>query len=89
MYVSIEAVYEDGILRPVTPLAALANGQKVTIVVYDADELHVREKEFIAKMKEEGRVVELPQTLTSPPKKFEPIKIQGQPLSETILEERR
>jgi predicted DNA-binding antitoxin AbrB/MazE fold protein len=89
MYVSTEAVYENGVLRPVTPLTGLSNGQQLTVVLYDEEELRKREKEFIQQMKAEGRMVELPQTVTTPPKKFEPIKIQGQPLSETILEDRR
>ena len=89
MYVSTEAVYENGALRLASPVYGLANGQKVTIVIYDEDELRKREKEFLEQMKAEGRVAELPENPPAPPKKFEPIKIQGKPLSESIIEERR
>ena len=89
MYLSTEAIYENGVLRLTSPVHGLATGQKVTVVIYDEDELRKREKEFLEQMKAEGRVVELPENPPAPPKKFEPIKIQGKPLSETILEERR
>jgi predicted DNA-binding antitoxin AbrB/MazE fold protein len=89
MYLSTEAIYENGVLRPTIPLAALKDGQHVTVVLYDEEELRKREREFIEEMRAEGRIVQLPEISPAPPTKFEPIKIQGKPLSETILEERR
>lgn len=88
MYLSTEAIYENGVLRPTTPLTGIADGKRVTVVLYDEDELREREREFIAQMKMEGRIASFPEA-TPPAVPFEPIKIQGEPLSQTILEERR
>jgi predicted DNA-binding antitoxin AbrB/MazE fold protein len=92
MYLTIEAIYENGRLRPVSPLAGMAEGQRLTVVLYDEAELRRREADFYELMKQEGKIAQFPEPSTEPPTvavPFEPIKIQGEPLSQTILEERR
>jgi predicted DNA-binding antitoxin AbrB/MazE fold protein len=67
MYISTEAVYNNGVLRPTAPLTQLANGQHVIVILYDEEELRKREKEFIEQMKAEGRIVQFPEAAPPPP----------------------
>ena len=84
----VEATFENGVLRPATPLRGFTEGQRVTITVEDEAEIDRRERELIQEMDDEGMLVHHPMP-TDVPAEFEPIEITGKPLSETILEERR
>jgi len=59
----------------------------------DADEAEMRrrEAEFERRLLEKGLTVKLPLPASSamPFEEYEPIKVQGKPVSETIIEERR
>ena len=89
MNLIIEATYENGVLRPVAPLPGVTEGQRLTITIEDQGEVKKREEMFHRKMEEEGLIVHFPPPDEPPPANFTPIKIEGKPLSETIIEERR
>ena len=50
-----------------------------------------KEKKFLVSMKRKGLISEFPQRLPEPEwrKKFKPITVTGEPMSETIIRERR
>lgn len=89
MNLMIEAIYENGVLRPVAQLPGLVDGQRVTITVEDEAEIQKREAEFHRRMEEDGLIVHFPEPDEPAPADFKPIEVSGKPLSETIIEERR
>jgi len=88
MNLMIEATYENGVFRPVVQVPGLTEGQRVTITVEDEAEIRKREQELKRQMEAEGLIAHFPKT-AEPVPGFKPIKIDGPPLSQTILEERR
>jgi predicted DNA-binding antitoxin AbrB/MazE fold protein len=90
---AIEAVYENGVLRPRVPLSHLQEGQPVYVwvreIVTDPDEIKRREAELFRRLEAEGTLIRFPAPATRPPPDFEPLVIKGEPLSETIIKERR
>jgi predicted DNA-binding antitoxin AbrB/MazE fold protein len=88
-----EAIYERGVLRPVTRSLHLQEGQRVRIIIEPipepaAEELAGRETAFLERMKAEGRVLSLPPPAEPPPADWKPLTLAGEPLSETILKMR-
>lgn len=89
MQKTVEAVYENGVLKPKEPLNGFAEGQAVyvtvTEVITDPEELKRREKEFLRQMEEAGLLIRVPPPDQPPPADFKPLVIEGEPLSETII----
>lgn len=46
------------------------------------------EKEFLQKLFEEGIITHIPEGITDEEDDFEPIEIEGEPISETIIRDR-
>jgi hypothetical protein len=49
----------------------------------------ISEKEFLQQLLEEGIISHIPEGITDEEDDFEPIEIEGEPISETIIRERR
>ena len=95
MVSTIEAIYENGVLRPVRPLTGLQNGQQVTLHL-DAPAwptapiaLEAEEAAFRDHMEKIGLLVRWSKPDRPPDANFTPIVVNGPPLSETIIEDRR
>ncbi|GEM_PF-5772487 len=91
---TIEAIYENGVLRPVQPLTGLAEGQMVSVrVEWNHAESTVTEEEreqaFLRMMEDEGLLVHFPPPDVPPPADFKPLVLDGPPLSQQIIEDRR
>ncbi|MGI8494621.1 MAG: hypothetical protein ACR2L1_04815 [Pyrinomonadaceae bacterium] len=48
----------------------------------------ISEKEFLQKLLEEGFISHIPEGITDEEDDFEPIEIEGEPISETIIRDR-
>ena len=86
----IEAVYENGVFRPESPVAALAQGQRVWVTVgepRDPSQSHRKEADLIRSLEARGLVEE--PSAPPAPAGFQPLQMPGPGLSETILAERR
>lgn len=93
MQKSFSAIYEQGMLRPDSPLTDLVDGQRVWVLLRDVtddrEEFKRREARLIREMIDDGRIAQ-PIPYTGPvPQDFEPLVIEGEPLSEQIIRERR
>ncbi|MDQ3130422.1 MAG: hypothetical protein M3Q99_06635 [Acidobacteriota bacterium] len=49
----------------------------------------ITEKEFLQQLFDEGFISYIPEEMTDEDDDFEPIEIEGEPISETIIQERR
>jgi predicted DNA-binding antitoxin AbrB/MazE fold protein len=90
-----EAIYENGVLRPLTALLDLTEGQRVFVTVrpsaeLDSAEYARRRAELLRRLEADGAIACFPSP-PSPPSAadFRPIVIEGEPLSETIIKNRR
>jgi len=87
------AVYEKGVLRPLT-LVFLEEGQRVVlsiepVVELPPEEAARRRAEMLRQMAAEGMLETEPVSPNGPvPENFEPLVIEGEPLSETVLKMR-
>jgi len=83
---TIRAIYRNGVIEPAEPLK-IAEGSEVYVTVQ-----RKRTKEELLKLllqlKEKGVVDFNPENIGKPFRKFEPIKIKGGPISDTIIEGR-
>lgn len=88
----IQAVYENGVLRPLTPLVGVAEGQAVYLVVRpiitDPEEFKRREAVFLRHMEQAGMLERLPALAEPPSTGWQPLVLEGEPLSETIIKMR-
>ena len=85
-----EAIYENGVLRPATPVVGLSEGQRVQVTMAEPLALTDSERneaELIRRLEARG-LVDKP-TAPPAPVDFLPLVIPGPGLSETILAERR
>ncbi len=95
MQQTTEATYEKGVLRPATPLRSLKEGQQVWITIRDRDEQAARaderEAQLLRELESRGLLVRFP-ALAVTPNAAEvmclPLKLTGEPLSETIIKAR-
>ncbi len=89
----VRAVYERGVLRPITPLNGLVEGQAVSLLVReeitDPEEITRREEELDHCLEAEGAQLRFPAPDQLPDPAFRPVVVTGEPLSETIIRERR
>jgi predicted DNA-binding antitoxin AbrB/MazE fold protein len=89
----VQAVYENGVLRPLTPLSGLTEGQAVYVTVHpiitDPEEVKRREAEVRRRMEAAGMIERFPAPTEPPPQDWRPLVLEGEPLSETIIKMRR
>ena len=89
-----EAVYENGVLRPVTALLNLVEGQRVLVTVrpliaLEPGEYDRRRAELLRRLEADGALVHFPPTAAPQTADFRPLVIDGEPLSETVIKNRR
>jgi predicted DNA-binding antitoxin AbrB/MazE fold protein len=87
---TFEAIYENGVLRPASPMVGLSEGQRVWVTTEKPQSLTENERkeaELIRVLEAQGLVEKL--TPPPAPADFRPLKLPGPGLSETILAERR
>ena len=85
-----EAIYENGVLRPATPVVGLSEGERVRVTMdgpLTLTDSERKEAELIRRLEARG-LVEKP-VAPPAPVDFRPLEIPGPGLSETILAERR
>lgn len=87
------AIYENGVLRPTSLLFDLRAGQQVLITVQVLEELTPEETarrraELLRRMEAAGALVHFPPPAELPPADWQPLTIEGEPLSETIIKMR-
>ncbi len=83
---TVRGVYRNGVIEPAEPLK-IAEGAEVYVTV---PRQRSREEllELLLKLKEKGVVDFDPANFGKPAQEFEPIKIKGGPMSDTIIEGR-
>ena len=85
----VQAIYENGVLRPLAPLTGLAEGQTVSVAVRpvaaDAEESKRREAAFLRHMEQAGLLERVPAPPTAPPADWQPLVLEGEPRSETVI----
>ncbi len=92
---NVKAVYENGVFRPVTLFFDLEEGQEVylrvePVVKLDPEEYKRRDAELLKRMEAEGLLEMDPVPEDEPPlEPYVPPVIEGEPLSETVLKNRR
>ena len=89
-----EAIYENGVLRPITADFNLADGQRVMVTVRPMEEVNpgeyaCRHSELLRRLEADGALVHFPVPSAPSPADFRPLTIEGEPLSETIMKNRR
>ena len=87
------AIYENGVLRPTSRLIDLREGQQVQITVQVLEDLPAedtarRRVELLRRLEDAGALAHFPLSAEPPPADWQPLTIEGEPLSETILKMR-
>jgi predicted DNA-binding antitoxin AbrB/MazE fold protein len=85
----IQAIYEDGVLKPLERLS-LGEHEKVQLTVEPLASPQAAEDEVEEELIREG-ALSVPSTLADPTafQRWKPVTIAGKPVSQTIIEERR
>lgn len=86
---TVEAIYENGIFKPVSSVPkTLKEHERVKVIIEnETDNVRVSD-ELLREMLAEGMISRIPEGISDEDDDFEPIKIKGKPISETILEDR-
>ena len=90
---TVEAIYENGIFKPVSGVPAnLKEHERVRIIIESETERQPENArvsdEILREMLAEGMISRIPEGISDDEDDFEPIEIQGKLLSETLLEDR-
>lgn len=91
---NVQAIYSNGMLKPLGPLA-LREDELVELtvspVVDDSNGAHMTEDEFEKLLFATGRLCDVPSPITDFTvfQNREPVRIDGCPLSETVIADRR
>ncbi len=94
MTTTLEAIYENGIFKPVTNVPpTLREFERVKIIIETETEIESQNMrvspEILREMLAEGMISHIPEGINEEEDgDFEPIEIKGKPLSETLLEDR-
>jgi predicted DNA-binding antitoxin AbrB/MazE fold protein len=94
MDVTIEAIYENGVLRPLAALPGLKEGQRVALAVrliaeLSEEEFARRYAELVRRLDAAGRIEHLPPAPEPIPLSWKPMVNPGEPLSETVCKMRQ
>lgn len=86
---TVEAIYENGIFKPVSSVPkTLKEHERVRVIIENkSEDIRVSDK-LLREMLAERMISRIPEGITDEEDDFEPIKIKGKPISETILEDR-
>lgn len=93
----VEAIYENGVLRPVQPIPQLTEGQQIRLIIEfngaqqgatTGVEGASPEAQILRRLEAQGLVEHPSVPQESLPAHFRAIQISGIPLSQTILQER-
>jgi len=87
---TLEAIYENGIFKPISSVPnTLKEHERVRIIIEgDEDSAKQISPDILREMLAEGMISHIPEGISDEDDDFEPIEIKGEPLSETILEDR-
>lgn len=87
---TLEAIYENGIFKPLSSVPkTLREHERVRIIIEgDEDSGNQVSPDILRGMLAEGMISRIPEGISEEEDDFEPVKIKGKPLSETILEDR-
>ncbi|NJM52536.1 MAG: antitoxin family protein [Blastocatellia bacterium] len=89
MTTTLEVIYEDGIFKPLSSVPeSFKEHERMKIIVETEIKPKLSQAEFDQMLFDEGLLVNFP-IETDENEDFEPIKFEGKPISETIIEERR
>ena len=94
MTTTLEAIYENGIFKPVTSVpSSIREFERVRIIIETETEIQSQNTrvspETLREMLAEGMISHIPEGITEEENDdFNPIEIKGKPLSETLLEDR-
>jgi len=90
MTTTLEVIYENGIFKPLSSVPkTLKEHERMKIIIEteQAKDTSVS-LQLLREMLAEGMISHIPEGITDEDDDFEPIKIEGKPLSETLLEDR-
>jgi predicted DNA-binding antitoxin AbrB/MazE fold protein len=87
---TIKAVYENGVLRPLSLVFDLAEGQEVLlrltpVPILDPAEQERRERELAGQLRAKGLLEKCSPPAEGGPGDWQPLTVEGEPLSETII----
>lgn len=89
MTTTLEAIYENGIFKPVSRVPEnIREHERVKIIIETAIDNDKVSPELYRQMLAEGMISRIPEGGADEEDDFEPVEIEGRPLSETVLEDR-
>lgn len=90
MQQSFEAIYENGLIRPMQPIPGLTEGQRISVTLSDVPDAESmrKESEFLEELAKEGFLDQQRWSHEPPPAHFQPLPPSGTPLSQIILQDR-
>jgi predicted DNA-binding antitoxin AbrB/MazE fold protein len=90
MTTTLEVIYENGIFKPISSVPSIfKEHERMKITVETEPKPQMSEDEFLQMLLKEGHISNIPQKYTDEDDDFEPVEIEGEPISETIIRERR
>jgi predicted DNA-binding antitoxin AbrB/MazE fold protein len=90
MTTTLEVIYENGIFKPLSGVPeTVKEHERMKIVIETGQKPQMTEENFLQMLLAEGLISHIPEGITDDEDDFEPIEIEGEPLSETIIRERR
>ncbi|CAN5838290.1 hypothetical protein BH20ACI4_BH20ACI4_23450 [soil metagenome] len=86
---TVEAIYENGIFKPVSSVPkTLKEHERVKVIIENETEDVRISDQLLREMLAEGMISRIPEGMTDEEDDFEPIEIEGEPISETIIRDR-
>lgn len=90
MTTTLEVIYEDGIFKPLSRVPeTFKEHERMKITIETEVKPQMSEDEFLQMLLKEGLLANIPQKYTDEDDDFDPIEIEGEPISEMIIRERR
>lgn len=90
MTTTLEVIYENGMFKPLSSVPdTFKEHERMRITVETEIKPQMSEEEFLQMLLKDGLLANVPQKYTDDDDDFEPIEIEGEPISETIIRERR
>jgi predicted DNA-binding antitoxin AbrB/MazE fold protein len=90
MTTTLEVIYENGIFKPVSGVPkTFREHERMKIIVETEVKPSMSEDEFLQMLMKDELISNIPKEYTDEDDDFEPIEVEGEPISETIIRERR
>jgi hypothetical protein len=92
---TIEVISDNGVLRPVIPPLGVPEGQRLRVTLHEPDapldpaEYARRRAQMLQRMQAEGLWQPEPPTAEPPVEDWQPLVLEGEPLSEIVIKMRR